>query len=301
MTMNPQNVISEQSLLHFYSIGIVAANKVMSSNDIMVTPYEHLAMLDGEITTNPQPTTAQGVDASGKSYSTQVILDNAIEATWYDSAGSNRSTSPDVRRGERVKIWRYGDVDKFYWTTMGMDNHLRKLETVRHTFSGTTDESQEKLTPENSYYHEVSSHNGIVTMSTSKANGEAAAYTAQIDAKNGFVHVQDDAGQVFELDTKNRKMTMVNADGSIVQVNKQNILFQCSDTITLAGAKKIVMRTEEYDVATQKAEITATTDFTVTTPLATFNTASVFKISTATFDVDATNYINFEGLFTQTV
>jgi phage baseplate assembly protein gpV len=256
----------DPSKFHIFSMGLVAENKIMSSNDILVIPHEHLPMVDGELKSNPQAMTANGVDASGKAYNVNATIDNCIECTWYNAAGDNRATSPDVRRGEKVKVWRYADTDMYYWTPMGMDNTLRKLETVRHTFSGTSDESTDSTAVGNCYYHEVSTHNGTITTQTSKQNGEVAVYTVQIDAKNGFVHVQDDAGNLFELDTKGHKLTLMNSDKSSIVIEKQNITVTCADTLTVAATKAIKISTKDLQVTAETAVVNATTSFKLNSP-----------------------------------
>ena len=118
------------SKLRFYSIGVVASNKALSSNVIEVTPIEELPMLDGEIDSNTTNETAKGVDASGKNYQSSVTMGNSIQAEWLRLGSANRMTSPDVRRGESVIIYQFGDADKYYWNTLKNDSQLRKLETV---------------------------------------------------------------------------------------------------------------------------------------------------------------------------
>lgn len=252
------------SLFHHYSIGIVAENAQMSSHEILVTPIEHLSFLDGEIRSNPTQQSAQGVDASGRNYTVNVIHDNCIQATWLDISGSNRITPPNVRRGERVSIYRYGDADKFYWSALGLDNKLRKLETVTHAYSGTQDNSDDELTATNSYLTEVSTHKKTITVSTSKKNGEVAGYTVQIDAGRGLIHIQDDQGQVFELDTTNHRMTLSNADQSQVRLDKQNISITCKDTLAINATKLIKIQTKDLQLTAETVEANVSKTWTET-------------------------------------
>jgi hypothetical protein len=294
MTFNSEFVM-EKSELHIYSMGIVAANKEMSSNVIMVTPHEHLNMLDGDIASNPTPQMASGVDANGKSYSVNVTTNNAIKAEWLNTAGDNRTTSPDVRRGEMVKIWRYGDADKYYWTSTAQDLNLRKLETVRHSFSGTADESMDSTKEGQCYYHEVSTHNGTVTMQTSKANGEVAAYTVQIDAKGGFVHIQDDMGNVFEVDSKNHRISMENADGTVVQIDGKNINETCKGTITKTATDAINMTAMSIKFTAPNVEVDASSGFKVNSPAIDLNGAVSTKGLNNTGDIGNSGSINSTG------
>lgn len=250
------------SKLHLYSVGIVATNKVMSSNQVMVTPLEVMPMLDGEITSNPTLQSVQGQDAQGRNYTVQAIHDISLVADWYNESGDNRSTAPDVRRGERVKIWRYADADKFYWTPMGMDNQLRKLETVRHTYSGTQDESATELDENNSYYTEVSTHQGTITVSMSKANGEVVKYHVQLDGKNGLMHVQDDIGNSIVMDSQNNRIAATNGAGTQVRLDQQNVSMYAKDTIALNALKTFSLETQDLQIKTQTMELTVTDKFT---------------------------------------
>lgn len=210
------------SLYRFYSIGVVAENKAMSTHVIQVVPTEVLPMTDGELKSNPTPLEASGVNASGEDYTLSLELDNAIEATWL-RWNTNRQTSPDVRRGERVLIWQYADTDKFYWTSLGMDNHYRKLETVRYAISATRDETDNELRADNTYSVELSSHNKAITFKTSNADGEPHTYTLQVNTKDGVVVITDDIGNYLQLESQENRITFNNADDTKVTLDKKEL------------------------------------------------------------------------------
>lgn len=234
----PQNKSPEDSSgFRIYSIGRAAENKPLSSHELEIMPIEKLGYSDGEINETHTTQTAKGVDADGNTYETKVSSSNAIKATWLP-IGSNRSTAPDVRRGERVLIWQYGTVDQYYWTAMGLDDTLRRLETVVYVFSGTKDESVKKLTPDNSYYIEVSTHTKQVTLSTSKANGEPFGYIMQLNTDQGVFTLTDDEGNYIQLDSKERVIKAANTDQCSLELNKRNLSINVPDTFTL-DAKEI--------------------------------------------------------------
>lgn len=228
------------------ALGIVAENKAMKdasgkfNRTILVTDIESLNMTNGEIRSNPEQLESSGVDATGKVYNSAVVVDQVIEATWVPFL-SNRLTAPDVRRGERVRLWRSGDADKYYWSTMGLDEHLRKLETVIFAFSGTQDESQTELDLENCYYFEVSTHNKSITLQTSASNGEPFRYTAQINAAEGAFLIEDDVGNSFELDSTENRLTLENADDSKVELNRGKIAIVANEevSLTVGGTKQV--------------------------------------------------------------
>jgi hypothetical protein len=228
------------------ALGIVAENKAMKdasgkfNRTILVTDIESLNMTNGEIRSNPEQLESSGVDATGKVYNSAVVVDQVIEATWVPFL-SNRLTAPDVRRGERVRLWRSGDADKYYWSTMGLDENLRKLETVIFAFSGTQDESQTELDLENCYYFEVSTHNKTITLQTSASNGEPFRYTAQINAAEGAFLIEDDVGNSFELDSTENRLTLENADDSKVELNRGKIAIVANEevSLTVGGTKQV--------------------------------------------------------------
>lgn len=226
----------EKSGMLFYSIGYVAENKSLGSKIIKVTPVETIPMVDGEIKSSPSPLEDSGVDSDGNSYTVKVSSDNAIEAKWLPF-GSNRMTAPDVRRGERVMLWRYADAEQLYWTDLGFDEHLRRLETVIMSISGTQDEGTEALDPDNTYYLEASSHNKSITLRTSQKNGEFTRYTFQFNLADGAVTLADDLGNFFELDSAETKLTLQNVEGTMISLDKQNIIGNAPKNIDLtAGA-----------------------------------------------------------------
>lgn len=220
------------SKLRPYSIGIVASNKKLSSKTIDVTPVEELTMLDGELTANTVNLKATGKDANGRAYSSNVNTTVTIKADWLPMGSSNRFTAPDVRRGESVMIYQFGDADQYYWTTLKDDMKLRRLETVIYGFSGTSAEV-DSFNPSNCYFLEVSTHRGAVTFHTSTANGEPYAYDVQINTKEGSVTITDDAGNKFLLDSKVDRLVMQNSTGSMVDVNRANVIIAGKDTVQI--------------------------------------------------------------------
>jgi hypothetical protein len=230
----------EATKLTFYSVGIVAANKPLSTDKIEVTPIETLPMIDGEMSDNLEEFTVSGSDASGGSYESKVKTAITLTASWLPF-GSNRKTAPDVRRGEYVAIYRYGEVDKYYWCSLFYDTKLRKRETILFLVSDTTDESQE-ATPENSYFLEISTHNKLIHFHTSKTDGEPFSYDVQLNTKDGFWIIQDDIGNLMTFDSKNRRFEIKNTDGSHIDVDKKNITMTAPDTITLIAGKDVIVK-----------------------------------------------------------
>lgn len=283
------------SLFRIVSVGYAAVNRKLSDHEIEVTPVEATPYLDGELTDAPTFLEHAGVDRAGKKYTTKLEIGNTITAVWLQW-GSNRITPPDIRRGERVLIWQYADADRYYWTALGMDDHLRRLETVIWAFSGTTDETVKVLTPDNSYTVEISTHKKLVTLRTSKANGEPYVYTFQINADKGGVTLADDVGNFLELNSGERRWTVQNGDGSYLKVDKRTILGYAADLIHLKTKDYILDAsnsiTENTSAATLNASATITRN--TATYAANVSATTTFTTPTATF----TGMVNTLGLLT---
>ena len=220
----------DTSLFKVYSYGIVADNKALSSKLVNVTPIEITSMADGELSSNPTEMKSKGKDKDGQAYETSVITDNVIECTWLPF-GSNRVTPPDVRRGEPVLIWNYGEADKYYWTSIGLRDDLRRLETVVYAFNANPGVESKDFDPEDHYFVEVSSHSKQITLRTSNKNGEPFKYAFQFNTKEGIVTLADDAKNFIELNSKETTMKLELNTGTKIHLDKMKILAEAIEEL----------------------------------------------------------------------
>lgn len=261
-----------QSAFRAYSLGIVTENRAPGLGTlneetgeyegwINVNPTEQTPFIDGELRSNPETTQAKGVDADGQPYEDEVESDNCIPAVWLP-LGSNRITPPDVRRGERVILWAVADSDTIYWTEFG-DNHLRRLETVIYAWNANPNlEAKNGIDFKSCYYFEISGHGKHVTLCTSRANGEKAAFTFQFDGGEGRVTLQDDGDNHLFLDALERLWRLQNGDGTTLELDKRNFRVEAPDNIDCTAGKTVSFECTDYTV---KAKT-----FTVDSPISTF-------------------------------
>lgn len=221
-----------------YSIGIVASNKPLNTNIVDVSPIEDAPFINGELTADTEEVTLETTDQLGSSSQVSLTSANTVKAEWLPLGSSNRRTAPDVRRGESVVLYRFADADKFYWTTLKDDMRLRKLETVIYAFSGTKQENA-NVNEDNYYYLELSTHRKLIHFHTSKANGELFGYDIQINPGEGFIKIQDDAGNFVILDSKEKQIALKNTDGCYLDINKKNATLNVPETLTI-NAKNFV-------------------------------------------------------------
>lgn len=269
------------SEFRIHGLGKVAENKKPSSTTIMVVPIDKLTMLDGEIKSNPTVVESEGTDADGKPYVSSATVDNTYEADWLPFSGGYQMTAPDVRRGERVLLWRMADSEDIYWTPLGLDNDLRKLETVVTMLSATADESDTEQTADNSYCFTASSHEKILSLSTSKANGEPTSWAIQLNTGTGTLIVTEDDGHEISINVPEKQILLINADKSAVVIDKQDISFICDNDLDMTAANSVTVNTKRMNINAQQVNVKSekvnvdTPEMIVTGKLTTGSEASI--------------------------
>lgn len=231
------------SEFHFYSRGVAAENLKRGSYILEVSPIEVLNMQDGELTDEAVQMSSSVRDVDGSSTTVSAYSTRSISANWLPLGLSNRITAPDVRRGERLMIYRFADTDNFYWTTAENDIRLRCLETAVFAFSGTQEETKE-VSPENYYFLEFSTHDKKVTFSTSQKNGEACTYTLQFNTGTGEFVVEDSIGNHVYLNSPDHLIRLKNASDCQFELNKEDLngMVPGNTTITTQGNTSIVTK-----------------------------------------------------------
>lgn len=230
------------SMWRLWSEGIVAENKPLSTNDCLVTPYEVFPMMDGDLGDDEEEVETEGVDSFDIPFKIKVKISSTIACKWYPR-GSNRHTAPDVRKGERVEIWRFGDSPEYYWVPKGLDDHLRRLETVRFLFNADPDGlGDNPPSPENCWVVEISTHEKKITIQTTKINEEPFAYTIQLNAAEGYFTVMDDADNYLMLDSAERHIRFQNGDGAFLELLKRNISAYAPDDINVEAVRDIIVK-----------------------------------------------------------
>lgn len=236
------------SKMRFYSAGIVAQNKLPSSKEVEITPIEEIPFTDGEISSNVQEVSAKAVDAKGASYESRVNSTVTIKATWLSLSVSNRLTAPDVRRGEMVMLYQFGDTDKYYWTTLKDDIRLRKLETAIYGFSATKDEGA-GVDENTIYYLEISTHKKLVHFHTCKADGEPFGYDIQLNTKEGYLVITDDVGNYIHLHSGENRIELKNLNGSHYDMLGSNLTITVPGTTTFKTGNFIVQGSSSVNIS----------------------------------------------------
>ena len=254
----------EASIFKLVSIGRVAQNKERASRHVEVLLLETATGTDGEITFDPHEITLEGQDANGSQYNVKTTSTRTVNCEWLPNE-DNRVTPPDLRRNEIVEVWRLGDTDQYYWRSMAFRNNLRTLESVVFAWNATRTPAGGGIDFANCYFMAVSAHDKHWTIGTSKANGEPFAYTFQINTDYGAVYIKDDVGQLIELDTRNKRLQLKNADNSYVKVERGMIdLFANAHIKMTVGGTSMLLTPDSITSNTVTTSMTSSGTHTTT-------------------------------------
>lgn len=269
----------EQSAFRIYAKAIVAANKPLRTRMIEVTDIENFPMMSGELTDNTKEFTAKGKDAEGNdSIDLNLKTTGSMMAEWYPLGNCNRTTAPDVRRGEEVLLFQFADSDNFYWMESD-DKGLRRLETITWRISNERDDAK-PLDHKNTYWLHMSTHEKMIHLQTTKSDGEPFAYQLRLNTKDGNLVFQDDDGNSIMFNSKERHIQILNKDKSLIEMNKRVINIKSQDEVNIETRRYSLKATESLKEETR----------THTYKSATFtgNTSGAYKLTAGSYNGTST-------------
>lgn len=265
-----------------FSVGLVIADSIDNSHYIRVIPIEQQGFIDGKIEDGANVDTVKGKDSLGNSWETSYTTTNALSAKWLPK-DSNRRTPPSIHKGEKVQLYKYADSDDLFWEDFGQDTKNRTTERVVKAWSNKPKRDSKELDHTNSYYFEVDTSEGNVTLKTNKSNGEKFAYTIQIQGKNGILVVEDDVGQAFYIDSNKKETTLENQSGCKVQLLDKDVNIIATDNINMTAGKAINGQTKTVNWQ-------ASTTYTVKTAAWSLQASSMTGKSSGAFSITSTTF-----------
>lgn len=259
------------SSLVFFSVGYVTVNKARDSRKIQALPVESASATDGEVTHNPVESILKGIDKDGNAYEVKGTATRDLECDWLPHE-DNRATPPDVRRGELVGIYRLANTSQYFWRCMGFRNGLRTLEHVVLAFGASPNPGGSGVDFAKCYTMTFSPIDGHITIQTTKANKEPYAYTLQINTKDGLIGMQDDVGNYFELNSKDTRLKLQNADQSFLKIEKQTIDLNAARYIKFTvGGTTLELTPETIAGNTTTTNLTSSSATTIKSPTITLD------------------------------
>lgn len=209
------------------------------TTEIKAFLYEIHGHHDDDIMTESQEITYQTTGDSENISTGKVRIQKGITAEWMP-LGSNRFTAPTLHIGERVRIYRESDTGLYRWTSIGLDESLRRKESIIFGISACEgDKSVKGRDRSNMYWFEMSSHSQKIALVTNKNLGEKASYQFYFDLAAGKVVLVDDVGQEILIDSLARLISLTNADKTHLKLDKRNLFGYALDTIDLKAGKTV--------------------------------------------------------------
>lgn len=236
----------------FYSLGVgtVSADKLPSSDEILVYLPTNSPADDGEVVANMEQVVTNVSREDGSTHSVTVLNSNVVPATWFRGE-SNRLTSPDVRRGTKVMVYKFVGSNTLRWTTCEYDQ--RALEKVILGFNGNPNiEETAELSYDDYYILEINTMEGRVSFRTSMANDEPAKYAVEFNTKSGLFLFNDSEEFNMYLDTMNHDFTIINKEQSVFNMNKEVVSISTKDTVNIYSEKQINVVTKELNITSHE-------------------------------------------------
>lgn len=247
----------------FIGIGSVSENKPLGSKVVLYRPIEENPLTPGDLVSENNRLESKYKDSKGVE-KTAVLYTNPARSALWMPPDSFRLTAPDVRRGEKIRLYRYADQDLIYWQEMGDGKSKRRGETIVLGASGRLDlqessKTEDEAAIEEHYRIEMSGHKRIINIATSAANKEVSVYSLLLDGGNGIISLADAEGNELTLDTNEKRWAMRNSEGSYVVLDKKNIMLGSEDGIYLQSENTIAIETKQFFLKCNDLFIEATT------------------------------------------
>lgn len=228
----------DKSNLKPFSLGIVVETKPPGTDYILVSPIETLNVQpEGNIKDQKKDFSGDQQDLESTSFQSEHESKNYIRAKWMPHSESNRVTAPDVVASETVMLYKYANVDEYYWHDVLREPELRRLEDVMYAYSNLPSGAT-SFDETTSYWVRYNTRDKYVHLHTSKNDGEPFMYDVIINAKEGKVTIQDDAGNSLVLDSQ---------AGDLTGTLTNDINLKAGNNINLEAGNAINMKSSVID------------------------------------------------------
>lgn len=233
------------NVLECFGVGIVANDKETDTDEVQVYLPMNFPESDGEVTYNPQQVQTDVTSPTGDKSSSTTLQSNTVAAKWL-ALNTNRVTSPDVRKGSKVVVYKFQGQNTYRWTYFGMDGTLR-LETIIWAFSASPNvDENTPVTPDNYYIFLLSTHKKMIQLVTGQGNGEPTKYIFTLDTGKGQFSLVDGENNILSLNSMAHAFSFINDEKSFMNIEKKNITLSCEDTMLMKGKEKIQVQCNDF-------------------------------------------------------
>lgn len=273
-----------------FSVGLVIADSINNNPYIRVIPIEQQGFIDGKIEDGYNEDVVEGTDSLGNSWQGNYTTSTGLSAKWI-SKDSNRRTPPSIHKGEKVQLYKYADSDDIFWEDMGQDTNNRTTERVVMAWSNKPKRDGKELDSTNSYFLEVDTNTGLVTLQTNKSNGEPFGFTLQIQTKKGIAVLENDVGDTVYIDGSKKDVGLENQSGCKVQLLDKDVNIKAVENVNIEAGKNINLKSgNSITGETKTINWNASTTYSVKTSTWNIQASSMTGKSSGTFAINSAGF-----------
>ncbi|QDJ97280.1 hypothetical protein D6_0120 [Aeromonas phage D6] len=240
------------NVLECFGVGEVLEDKQTNTDEVLVYIPSLFPEADGGLQASVEDVEVTTQSPTGDTHSSKALRSNGTPCIWLPF-NTNRITSPDVRKGSKVVVYKFKGTNTYRWMYFGMDGTLR-LETIIWAISASPKVNEDSpFNTDNYYIFLISTHTKKFQLLTGQGNGEPTSYAITLDTGNGGFSLVDGEENAFVLNSMEHMWAFQNQEKSIVAIEKKNITATCEDTMLLRAKEKIAVKTKVLDIRCEES------------------------------------------------
>lgn len=196
-----------------WSLGTVTEDKPFGVDIIQVSTTERLPMQSGPMGSQSNEYAEKVPTTDGIAGEQNLKTSKVVQAEWVPDGDNHLFTSPMVRKNEVVKIYKFADDEKYYWTTIFRSPQYRRTERFILAASNLSGGS-EAIDMDSIYYIDVNTLDKNITIQTSLSDGEEFMYQFCLDPRSNSAWLADNVGNKVGIDSSENNVYMEDAIGA---------------------------------------------------------------------------------------
>lgn len=235
------------NVLDCLGVGFVTLDKETDTDMAMVYCPLLFPKADGETKTTVEEEETVSQSPTGDLKYSKNLKGTGIPCKWLP-INTNRATSPDVREGSKVIVYKFAGQNTYRWTYFGLDGSLR-LETIIWAFSASNNiDENTPLTTDNFYILFLSTHQKKVQLLTGRGNGERVGYAITLDTDKSMWGISDTEENIISLNSLEHAFSFINQENSYLNIEKKNIDMACAGQMLLSANERIIMKADQIAI-----------------------------------------------------
>lgn len=200
-----------------YCIGLVVKDKPFGVDTILAWPSGKLTMSSGSISDGDKTAQVSFTDSFGNAKTETSNESQFQEADWLRGDAEHIWTSPMVRAGESVQLYRYKDTGKLFWKTINPEPELRRVERIIFGASNIRAGQSGVVDLDSLYYIDFDTLSKALIIRTTTSDGEAFGYKLTMSGKDNFAILEDTVGNKAGIESQSNRVFMQDAIGGLVE------------------------------------------------------------------------------------